>query len=183
MPTQRKFCRFSARAEGNPAGISQIPESGFCLNVFLIVSPSGDPTRVLMGRLDPSAAWDHLGGLDAGRATAHAGGWMLPASQLIFGEAPDEAVRRLDHELLQDLAVEWSAPAVLSEVYRPRRHPESGEHWDLGFVYRGLSRDAAPASGEIWRELSYLDPAHPPASGFARAHEDVLEFAGFSPRR
>ncbi|HEY6238259.1 MAG TPA: NUDIX hydrolase, partial [Thermoplasmata archaeon] len=148
MPTDRRFCRFNPRPEGNPTGMSRIPENGFCLNVFLVIRRAGSSDRVLLGRIDPAAPWDHLGGLDADRVAAHSGGWMLPASQLLYGESPEDAVARLDRELLGGLDVSWSPPTVLSEWYRPRRRPEAGEHWDLGFVFRGEAPDAsAPKSG------------------------------------
>jgi hypothetical protein len=162
-------------------GVSVVPYGGFCLNVFPVISRADDPGRVLLGRLDPAAPWDHLGGLDPGRVAAHAGAWMLPASQLLFGESPSDAVLRLTHELLSDLAVTWSPPTVLSEMYRPRRHPEAGDHWDLGFVYRGRTDDASIPRNHAWVEMSYIDPSNPPKAGFARAHEDVLAFAGFPP--
>jgi ADP-ribose pyrophosphatase YjhB (NUDIX family) len=180
VTTSRQFCRFT---RGNaPHSIHEIPEHGFCLSTFLILYPRGRPDRVLVGRMDPSAPWDRLGGLGPDRVEAHRHGWLLPASQLILGESPDESAHRILREMLTGLQVELRPPLVDSEVYAARRFPEATQHWDLRFVYRGEAPDETlPARGP-WTELRWLDLRTARAENFARSHEDVLLRLGLSLR-
>jgi len=130
--------------------------------------------------MDPAAEWDVLGGLGADRVEANRHGWVLPASQLIYGESPDEAARRLLAEQLGGARAALAPPQVLSEVYAPKRFPEARSHWDLEFLYRGrLAEDDLP-SGSPWAELRFLDPRARRRSEFARSHEEVLDAAGFA---
>jgi len=89
MPTDRKFCRFASA--DRPLQTREIPEGGICLSAFVVLSESGHRDRVLMGHLDPSAGWDHIGALDPERAALNSKGWMLPSSHLILGESPQAA--------------------------------------------------------------------------------------------
>src|SRR5206468_1102920 len=59
MPTDRKFCRFAPT--DRPLQTREIPEGGICLSAFVVLSESGHRDRILMGHLDPSAGWDHIG--------------------------------------------------------------------------------------------------------------------------
>src|SRR5439155_21845238 len=98
MPTDRKFSRFAP--PDRPLQTREIPEGGICLSAFVILSDSGHRDRVLMGHLDPSAGWDHIGALDSERAAVNSKGWMLPSSHLLLGESPQVAADRILKEQL-----------------------------------------------------------------------------------
>lgn len=178
MTTSRRFCRFTRGTD--PFSLHEIPEHGFCLSTFLVLEPEGKAGRVLVGRLDPKAPWDHLGGLSSVRIEAHSRGWVLPASQLMLGESPDASARRILGEQLPTVHAKLELPLVDSEVYTPRRWPEAVNHWDLRFIYRGkVSRDELPASSP-WSDLRWLDLRTARGADFARSHEDVLLRPGFA---
>src|SRR5436309_10878346 len=81
MATERKFTRFAP--VDRPMTTREIPEGGFCLSAFLVIGRTGRPSQVLMGHLNPSGPWDHVGALDQERAEVNSKGWMLPSSHLI----------------------------------------------------------------------------------------------------
>ncbi len=141
---ERHFCRFTARPEGNEFGVAAIPASGFCLNAFLIVHPPTSRREVLVGRVDPRAPWGALGALDPSRLAAHQHGWMLPASQLLYGEDPADGIRRLQREMLSGLPLRTDPPRILSEVYPSKRHPTAVDHWDLSFVVEATALGPDP---------------------------------------
>jgi hypothetical protein len=178
MELKRRFCRFT---RGDDAwSIHEIPPDGFCLSAFLLLSPPGTPDRVLMGRINPEAGWGPIGGLSSERVEAHRNGWMLPSSQLLFGESPDAAARRLLQDQLPGLSAVLAPPIVTSEVYAPKRFPNEGSHWDIGFLYRGrLESDELPVI-DCWSALALLDARVIPRARFARSHDDVLELAGYA---
>lgn len=178
MPTDRRFCRFNKLGDV-PFGMPEVPEGGLCLSAFLLVNERGHPDRVLMGHLNPAAPWDHIGALDASRTQVHSKGWMLPSSHLILNEAPEAAARRIAAEQLERGDLAFSEPRVVSEVYTPRRFPEIVRHWDLEFLFRGEWPGGAPPKTAAWTELAFVDLGETPKSAIARAHEDILESAGF----
>lgn len=179
MTTDRKFAAFSKQSRDG-LGITDIPEDGFCISVFLIVRDADNPRRVLMGHLDPGAPWDHIGALTKDRVQAHSKGWMIPSSHLIYGESPADAVARVAREQL-DLEIPPRSRdlgfRVYSEVYSPRRFPERKAHWDLELVYEvALKPDLVltnkpPAA---WSSLSFIDLDHYDKNEIARSHEDIL---------
>jgi hypothetical protein len=69
---------------------------------------------------------------------------------------------------------------VVSEVYTPRRFPETHNHWDLSFLYRGTWRGVPPSVPAVWTDLRFveLDTLH--RSDFARSHDEVLDHVGLS---
>jgi hypothetical protein len=116
MTTDRRFCRFTRTAEGHPFGLLWDQPGGFCLSTFLILSPEGHRSSVLLGRINPAGQWDHLEGLDAERMEAHRQGWHLPASHLLLRETPDQSARRILDEMLGGAKPELEAAQVVSEV-------------------------------------------------------------------
>ena len=146
----------------------EVPDGGLCLSVFLVISRTGIPTDVLLGRLNNDAPWDHIGALDKARVERHSKGWMLPSSHLVLGESPDDAAKRVLLEQLGLADQPLNGPHVFSEVYDV---PATGEkkHWDIEFVFQG-ERDEAP-SYWVWRELKF---AATKREEFARGHEDIL---------
>lgn len=176
--SSRRFTRFSPT--GLPAdGYSPMPKDGLCLSSFVLVAPRGRPQEVLVGRIDPSADWGTIGGLDPGRVRSIGDRWMLPSSQLVFFESPHDAARRILREQLGTSAISPGEPRVVSETYQSRRHPEQTQHWDLHFIYRSEWPETSPPHHPAWRELTFLDPATTPRAKFARSHEDILELAGY----
>jgi ADP-ribose pyrophosphatase YjhB (NUDIX family) len=174
MATERNFCRFSPA--DRPMTTHEIPEGGFCLSAFLVIRKTGDPDRVIMGRLDPSAPWDHIGALDAERAEVNSKGWMLPASHLLIGESPEAAAERILKEQLGLPTQPLSGPRTFSEVYG------SKNHWDIEFVFLG-ERDQV-AQHPAWSDLSFVDVNDTPRDQIARYHEDILAHVGlWSPAR
>jgi predicted pyridoxine 5'-phosphate oxidase superfamily flavin-nucleotide-binding protein len=178
LGTDRRFARF---AEDRPpgAGYWPLPDDGLCLSSFVLLSPRDSPNEVLLGRLDPAGGWDRIGALDPLRVQRNAEGWMLPSCHLRYFEAPDEAARRVLDEQLGLAGLALGPPSVFSERYRPRRHPERGEHWDLEFLYRATAPAGWAPRHPAWRELRFLDPSATPRAEFARSHEEVLELAGY----
>ena len=187
MTTDRRFARFnagSAISSGKPdtgaLTTREVPEGGMCLSSFVVLTEAGGPNRVLLGRLDPGAAWDHIGALDPERVEAHSRGWMIPSSHLILRESPQAAAGRILREQLELEGVRLSGPTVVSEVYAPKRFPHLADHWDLEFVFRGeLHAGKPPPRASAWRELAFVDLGRTKKVEMARSHEDVLESAGF----
>ena len=178
MTTDRKFAAFSkSQAKDFPSfRMREIPDGGFCLSTFLVITDDKNPERVLVGRLNPSARWDHIGALDEGRINVHSKGWMLPSSHLIIHESPQEAARRILQEQLGIEAIALSDPKVISEVY-DSAYSSLPRHWDIGFIFRGTLTEA-PKS-EAWTELRFIEPSKTPRTEMARSHQDILEYAGF----
>src|SRR2546427_12388328 len=137
MTTDRRFSRFSKSPATAAFSVTEIPDDGVCLSAFVIVTEARDPRKVLLGHMNPKAAWDHIGALDPSRVEAHSHGWMLPSSHLIFRESPDDAARRVAREQLELPDLVLSGPKVISEVYTPRRLPGTALHWDLEFWFQG----------------------------------------------
>ena len=158
--------------------MKEIPDGGLCLSAFLVVT-RGKTSEILMGHLNPSAAWDHIGALDQSRIEAHSKGWMLPSSHLMLLESPQSAAKRIVREQLglQDNAISLSAPAVVSEAHTPKRFPNLPDHWDIEFIFSGES-EALPRSN-AWTELKYVDASKISRKDMARSHEDIVESAGF----
>jgi ADP-ribose pyrophosphatase YjhB (NUDIX family) len=186
MTTDRRFARSNAgksTSSGNPdtstVTTHEIPEGGMCLSAFVVLTRTGSPNQVLIGHLNPEAMWDHIGALDPERVEVHSRGWMIPSSHLLLKEPPQEAAKRILKEQLELKGVKLSEPAVVSEVYTPRRFPDIPSHWDLEFIFRGeLSMEKTPRAF-AWKELAFVDVSRTRKSEMARSHEDVLESAGF----
>src|SRR5207249_7810500 len=110
MTTDRRFARFSKSPDTAAFSITEIPAGAFCLSAFLIITETGDPRKVLMGRMTPRAPWDHIGALDPSRVEAHSRGWMLTSSHLIFKESTEDADRRIARELLEVIDLRFLEP-------------------------------------------------------------------------
>jgi hypothetical protein len=178
MGTERRFCRFTRTSDKNPFGLRWEEPGGFCLSTFLILSEEGRPSTVLMGRMNPSAAWDHLEGLGAERMKALLGGWVLPASHLLLRETPNESARRILDEMLGAARPSLEKAQAVSEVYTPRGYPDTHNHWDISFLYRGSLTGPAPSVPSVWNELRFVDARTLSRSEVARSHEEVLEQVG-----
>src|SRR5213083_1800693 len=152
MATERKFTRFAP--VDRPMTTREIPEGGFCLSTFLVIGRTGRPSQVLMGHLNPSGPWDHIGALDQERAEVNSKGWMLPASHIMVGESPVAAAERILKEQLGLPMLPLNGPHVFSEVYGAKNH------WDLEFVFLG-ERDQI-GQHPAWSELAFVDVSETP---------------------
>lgn len=178
MTTDRRFCRFNKLGDV-PFGMPEVPEGGLCLSAFLLITDPAHPDRVLMGRLNPAAPWDHIGALDASRTAVHSRGWMLPSSHLILNESPEAAAHRIAAEQLERPDLSFSDAQVVSEVYTPRRFPGLVKHWDLEFLFRGTWPGGGPPNAAAWTDLHFVDLPNTSRADIARSHEDILASAGF----
>ncbi|MDG6998744.1 MAG: NUDIX domain-containing protein [Nitrososphaerota archaeon] len=186
MTTERKFCRFSStaavasgRVDDPPFGMKSPPDGGMCLSAFLVISEEENPNAILMGHLNESAAWDHIGALDESRVRAHSKGWMLPSSHLIVHESPQEAARRILKEQLNLPTLEVSEPKVVSEVYRPKRFQDLPDHWDIEFIFFGNLPQEKLRKPFAWADLKFVDIPNTKREEIARSHDEILESLGF----
>ncbi len=178
MTTDRRFARFSKSPDTAAFSITEIPAGAFCLSAFLVITETGDPRKVLMGRMNPRAPWDHIGALDPSRVEVHSRGWMLPSSHLIFQESPEDAARRIAREQLELSDLRFSEPKVVSEAYTPKRFPNAPTHWDIEFLFRTEMPAADLPKPAAWTQLAFLDLRRTAKAEVARSHEDVIESAG-----
>ena len=175
----RRFARLAAGRSATE-GYWPLPPDGMCLSSFVLLSRPERLEEVLVGRINPDAPWDSIGALDAHRVQLNCEGWMLPSCHLLWFESPHDAALRILKEQLGLDGVVLSGPQIFSEMYRPRRHPERGEHWDLEFLFRGVVPPTWTAAHPAWRELRWVNPSETPRTDFTRSHDEVLELAGFS---
>ncbi len=182
MSDPRRFARLRPTSPAPAPGFSEVPDGGMCLSVFLVLRPAGDRSRVLMGRLDPRAPWAELGALDPARAAQVGNRWMLPSSQLLLFESPDEAARRVLREQLAGPSLSLEGPAVFSEAYRRSESVTRDPHWDLHFVYRGDWPSSRPPVASPWTELAFVDLASVRPSEIGRAQADVLALVDLAPQ-
>jgi len=168
MTSNRTFTRFSVTVD--PPRIDQIPEGGFCLSSFLVLSRVDADNEILLGKLNKEAPWERIGALDRNRAERDSDGWMLPASHLLFGESPQDAAQRILDEQLGLKTQRLEGPMIFSEMYGPKNH------WDLEFVFLGKRID--PVSHSAWKELRFVDVDKLRKEDFVRSHEDILAHIG-----
>ena len=186
MTTDRRFARFNAgkstasgQPDMSPLTQREVPEGGMCISAFVVLTEAGYPDRVLLGHLNPAAAWDHIGALDLERVEVHSKGWMIPSSHLLLREPPQDAARRVLNEQLELQGIPLSEPSVVSETYTPKRFPDLPSHWDLEFIFRGELAAGRLPKAHAWTELAFVDVGRTKKSEMARSHEDILESAGF----
>lgn len=134
---------------------------------------------MLVGRIEPRGPWAEIGAMNAHRIQLNSEGWMLPSCHLLYFESPDDAARRVLKEQLGLESIPLEGPRIFSEKYRPRRHPERGEHWDLEFLYAGEVPSSWIPAHPAWKALKFVEPAKMARAEFTRSHDEVLELAGF----
>lgn len=159
--------------------VREIPDGGICLSSFLVISDKQVRNRILFGRLNPAAPWDHIGALDPPRVTVHSKGWMLPSSHMMIRESPQEAAARiLKEQLGLDGKVDLSEPKVVSEVYTPKRFPGLASHWDLEFIFQGELDSKLLRQNKAWISLEFISVDRLKRSEISRSHEDILKHVG-----
>jgi len=168
VSTERRFAAFSRDAE--PPRMDAIPEGGMCISAFLVISRSGQPSHVLMGKINRNAEWDHIGALDRKRIERFGAGWMLPSSHLILYETPEGAARRILREQLKIRDQRLEGPLAFADT------SGRGNHWDVGFIFAG-EREGLPTS-DAWDELEFVNVSTLRHPDMVRSQLDVLAYAG-----
>jgi hypothetical protein len=180
--TAVKVARFRPNVASDDPVYAAVPDDGLCLNVFLLLSETPEARTVLMGRIDPAAAWDEIGGMHRERIARLGDRWMLPSRQLFMFEGPDTAAHAI---LTQQLGIELPAlgtPSVHSEAWTRPKPVGTGLHWDLSFLYRGTWPNGRPLRATPWRELRFVEPVSLDPTEVGRGHLDVLALAGYPVR-
>lgn len=179
MAEERKFTRLRPIAEPGRMVFS-VPTDGLCLSTFLVIRPKGQPGRALLGHINPTGPWAHIGGLDAARAQQWSGGWMLPSSQLLYYESIEESARRIAREQLgMDLGT-LPPPLLMSDSEQRPTAAKGNLHWDIGFVYVIDGRSDQPPSHPAWTDLRFVEVAKTTGREYVRSHQDVLRLAGMA---
>jgi hypothetical protein len=176
----RRFARFGATGS---FGVEALPDDGMCLSVYLVLQRPDRRGEVVLGRIDPNGPWENVAAIDRQRLARIADRWVLPATQLLLFESPQEAAQRISAETLGRRDLRFGAPQLFSEAYR-REGPHHDPHWDLHLVYVADWTGAAPegACGPLWKDLRFVDVVATPAVAFGRGHGDVLALVGLPPR-
>ena len=174
----RRFARLRPGGDLPAPGYEGVPSDGLCLNVFLVFRPADTPGRVLLGKVDPAAPWAEIAALGPDRIARLTDRWLLPASQLLLLESPDEAAIRVAREQLGFDLADLPTPRVFSETYARPGSEGKDPHWDLQFVYDLVWPESRPPRASPWKELALVDVARTPRAAFGRGHADVLELVG-----
>jgi ADP-ribose pyrophosphatase YjhB (NUDIX family) len=182
MTTDRRFCRFARSPSTDAFGMPEVPEDGLCLCAFVVLRSREHPSRVLLGQLDPSAPWDHLGALDPERIDQWKDLWMLPSSHLLVRESPQAAAARIVHELTGLSERRLLGPTVTSEVYAPERRPSRAHHWDLEFIFEGDASEDELVGNPAWRKLEFVEARDLGRAELARNQADILAYVGIELR-
>jgi len=173
MVTNRQFTDFNDNDRGG-LGMSRVPKDGFCIAAFVVITDEQDSKKVLMGKLNPEANWDHIGALDSERVQRHKDGWTLPSSHLMLFESPQDASRRILREQLEMDDLELTGPILFSDVRALKRAPDA-KHWDLDFIFLGkTSQDRIPRGPKAWKEIAFVDFDRAPKGQITQLHLDVI---------
>lgn len=180
MAEPRRFARLRSEPA---AGYATLPDDGMCLSAYLVLRSPSEVGHVLLGKADPAGPWWEVAALDAARLTGIGDRWMLPATQLLLLEGPEEAGHRIATEMLGRPDLVLGYPRIYSEAYSRSAGPRD-PHWDLQFVFSAVwpSGSVAASKGKLWKELRFVDVGATPADAFGRGHADVLALAGIPPR-
>jgi len=180
MAEGRRFARLRAEAG---AGFAGLPSDGMCLSAYLVLRSPTAPREVLVGRVNPSGPWWEVAALDEKRVAGLGDRWVLPATQLLLFEGPQQAALRIASEMLGRPTLNVGLPRVFSEAY-VRGSASPDPHWDLQFVFSAPwpGGPLEPSRGQLWSELRFVDVERTPAAAFGRGHGDVLALVGLPPR-
>ena len=178
--TPRRFARYRP-SEGEVANrrMWTPPRAGLCLSVFLLVGDPKNPNLVVLGRPAPAAAWQEIGNLEPAHLESLQDRWLLPASHLLEFESPRSGAERVAREQLALDQVELRGPEVFSETYPSRLDPESGNHWDLDFLFRADWPRGRELHSTAFKELRLIDTRLVAAPNLGRGHGDILILAGY----
>ena len=180
MTTSRRFARYRL-TEGEVDGrrVWAIPPAGLCISVFVLVGDPKNPNLVVLGRPAASAPWSELASLGPAALEALHEHWVLPASHLVEFESPRAAAERIAREQLGLEHLELRGPDVFSDAYPSSSSPESGNHWDLDFLFRADWPHGHELHSPAFRELRLIDTRTIGAPNLGRGHGDILMLAGY----
>ncbi len=173
--TERRYARLRRGPIPPDSGSAEVPENGMCLSAFLVIEPPNRSGSVLLGKVNPKAPWFDIGAVDPKRLAAIGERWMLPSSQLLLFESPDEAARRILQDQLETSELSLDGPTVFSD---PSDRPGGDPHWDFHFVYRGRWKSDVPPTVGAWSRLEFVEVAKLRREEFARSQGDVLGLVG-----
>lgn len=156
-----------------------VPRAGLCLSVFILIGDPKNPNLVVLGRPAAAAPWAEIGNLEPATLESLQDRWVLPASHLIEFESPRSAAERVVREQLGLDQLELRGPEVFSEAYPSRIDPESGNHWDIGFLFRADWPRGRDLQSPAFKELRLIDTRLVAAPHIGRGHGDVLILAGY----
>jgi ADP-ribose pyrophosphatase YjhB (NUDIX family) len=156
-----------------------VPRGGVCLSAFVVVRDRQG--RILFGRPRAHPAWPERGCLPIWRVREirKSGEWILPASHLLMGEAPDDAARRIARIWLglpnanPKLAALDSSSFPTGGGRGSRRSKRKDYHWTLCFVYQ-LRVNRKPRTLPMWEELQFISKAGAKTLTIGRMHRDLL---------
>lgn len=178
-PHPPKVSRFRPNPPPDDPVYSSVPDDGLCLNAFVLIRPESGSDRVLLGRIDPDAPWETIGGMSQRRIATMGDRWMLPSRQLRLFEAPEEAARAILKDQLGIDRLALEGPKVTSEAWQRPEPAGKGLHWDLSFLFEGTWPEGRPLSSPPWRELKFHRPSELEPRDVGRSQFDVLTLAGF----
>ncbi|HYA54140.1 MAG TPA: hypothetical protein VEG42_00880 [Thermoplasmata archaeon] len=180
MSTPRRFARYRpTEGEVGSRRFWAVPPAGLCVSVFVLVGDPKNPNLVVLGRPSPTAPWAEIGSLDPAPLAALQEHWVLPASHLVEFEGPRAAADRVVREQLGIEHLDLRGPEVVSEAYPTPSSPQSGNHWDLEFLFRADWPHGRELHSAAFRELRLIDTRTIGASNLGRGHGDVLIHAGY----
>lgn len=156
-----------------------VPRAGLCLSVFVLIGEPKNPNLVLLGRPASAARWTELGNLESSHLESLQDRWLLPACHLVEFESPRAGAERIVREQLELEHVDFRGPEVFSETYASRLDPETGNHWDLHFLFRADWPRGRELHAAAWKELRMIDTRLVGAPNLGRGHGDILMLAGY----
>ena len=176
LPLPERYARFGAP---NRKLFIHVPRGGVCLSAFVVVrNQRGD---ALLGRPRLHRTWPERGCLPLWRVReiTREGEWILPASHLLMGEAPEDAARRIARIWLglpkakPRFAGIDSSQFPTAEPAGSGRTPHRQYHWTLCFLYE-LRRERLPRPSPLWEEQRYFSKDRIKTLKIGRLHRDVL---------
>jgi ADP-ribose pyrophosphatase YjhB (NUDIX family) len=180
LPVTERYARFGVP---DPKLFIHVPRGGVCLSAFIVVrNQSGS---VLFGRPRPNAAWQERGCLPPWRVREIIKNdeWILPASHLMMGEAPEAAAKRISRIWLGLPRAKPRFIGVDSSRFPTGEARGSGPtrgrvyHWTLCFLYE-LKVERPPGPLPVWEEQRFVPKAQIRTLRIGRLHRDVLRAAG-----
>jgi ADP-ribose pyrophosphatase YjhB (NUDIX family) len=175
---ERKFARLRRGSVPEAPDVWVVPSDGMCLSAFLVLRSANEPAKVLLGKIEPTAAWRDLSALGPDRVDRLRNLWMLPASQLLLLESPDDAARRIAREQLGIELRELPVPRIFSETASRPGMEGRDPHWDILFVYELPWTADTPPTSAAWSQLQMVDVSQTSRKEFGRGHSDVLGLVG-----
>jgi ADP-ribose pyrophosphatase YjhB (NUDIX family) len=156
-----------------------VPRGGVCLSAFVVVRDRQG--RILFGRPRAHSAWPERGCLPLWRVREirKNGEWILPASHLLMGEAPDAAAKRIARIWLGLPGAKPLLAAIDSSGFPTGGRSGSGRsrrrefHWTLCFVYQ-LRIERLPKAPPPWEELRFFPKGDIRRLTIGRMHRDLL---------